>query len=360
MKGLKYPKYFFQEEAWAGFWKESNGQNHSYFLVNTTSENLSALVYVYPWFLGESFAYAINIPSYNHKIASISKETLIEEFKELIELILKESKEKGVAFVKFNLEDQFLNFVGYQSLEFAECLKLVEQSRSGYRFVYPSKRIQYLGTMTLDLEFAFVAKNSVVKENTYEISKLKAFYEQSKDFWQNTNQNIRRYTKKVLDSKWIIDSNKTEENLQNFLEVYYATAKRQKFSIHLEDYYYKLFDQDFSRLIIVKDQDGRPQTVWFGIQTENTLTYLFGGNSIESFAHKGQYMTHLVAINYAVSQDLRFYDLGGYEAKYSFSDFKRGYRGEVREFPGPADIVFKPSKYTVITNLIKLKNIFRK
>jgi lipid II:glycine glycyltransferase (peptidoglycan interpeptide bridge formation enzyme) len=344
----KYPEYFLQTKSWAKYWKKANLAGHEYFEFSSTN-GLSGIVYQYPWQLGEKFWYVPKGPVAKSKM-NISD--LTREFKELVDCIIDQAKKQNVAFIKWDFDDSFCEQIGYQNN--SALLQDLKILFPGQELRKSKKILQYLKAMVLEPKIETLDQNF----GKYDIETLSSFFLDTKAFWSTTNENIRRYTKKSLNQGWRVNIDKTPQNFEAFWQVYQSTSERQKFSTHHKSNMKVLFEQDFSRLIVLYDPQNQPQAAWMGLVSEQTLTYLYGGNTQLSFAGYGQYLVHLVAIKMLVTEDLKYYDLGKYDELHSYSAFKKGYRGEIREFLGPVDIVLKPWKYKLINFLIGMRKLF--
>jgi SanA protein len=84
------------------------------------------------------------------------------------------------------------------------------------------------------------------------------------------------------------------------------------------------------------------------------MVYLYGGNTAISRKRHGQYLIHLAALYLATQEDTQFYDLGGYDSDKGYGQFKEGYKGALRSFLGPVDLVCRPLVYNSLQGLIGL------
>jgi lipid II:glycine glycyltransferase (peptidoglycan interpeptide bridge formation enzyme) len=313
---MTYPKYFIQTSLWAQFWKEASLPGHNFFELGK-SPNI-VIVYQYPWQLGHNFLYIPKTAYFNQEIHT-----------ELLQL----AQRLRSSFIKIDFDDQYKDFSSVTQLPGAKISK---------------KTLQFMQTMTLDT-------STIVTYPDEGVIDWKLFFSKNvANFWSHTNQNIRRYTKKSCEQGWVVSTEKSLSNFEAFWSVYSETKDRQQFAIQPRSYLEHLFRQDFSRIIILRDSLGIPQCVWLGLSTEHTLTYLAGGNSAYSFDHYGQYLAHLVATHIAGSEKLSFYDLGGYNPDLGFGKFKEGYRGIIRVFQGPIDIITRPLVFRLISSLIAI------
>jgi lipid II:glycine glycyltransferase (peptidoglycan interpeptide bridge formation enzyme) len=187
----------------------------------------------------------------------------------------------------------------------------------------------------------------------YEISNLLTWFHENSEFWAQTNQNIRRYTKKSLtDNRFTIKVDDKETGFEEFWKVYESTAKRQKFATHPRSYFELLHSKPEAHIITISLEQ-QVVCVWFGYSFNDTLIYLYGGNTEDGLANKAQYLMHVAALALMRKLGLTNYDLGGYDKEKGFGKFKEGYRGDIRTFLGPIDIVLEQRKYHFTNRFIK-------
>jgi lipid II:glycine glycyltransferase (peptidoglycan interpeptide bridge formation enzyme) len=335
----KQQSYFLQTSQWSQFWLESAEKNHKvhYFEHKSETINLSAYAYDYPWYLGKSFLYIPKGPIFDVNTNS-EKAEIHAEFKIFLTKIVEFAVLNKHVFIKLDFD---YNFTDLLDINDNNKLFIFIQNCTLHKSQISDKSLQYLSTMLLDCK-------TLQKNND-----LANFLEFNKHFYSQTNENIRRYTRKSLNQNWKIDTTKTNENFEHFWQVYESTAKRQSFAIHPKSYFEIMFAKDFVRVIVLKDEQDIPHCCWFGVTFGETLYYLYGGNDDYSFAHQGQYLAHLVALQIAANEEIESYDLGGYDSEKGFGKFKEGYRGKVVKFLGPVDIVLQPLVYTTLNKLIK-------
>ncbi len=332
-----YPKYFLQERKWADFWLESSKSGHSLESFKT-EDGEEILIYIYPWTMGFKLAY---IPRFYSRANNLN--ILNKRLKSVLKDLKRDPK---IVFLKLDFDDRLIsNLATSQS-------HLESNFLFHFSFQKSYKSIQFLQTMTLDL----VSINNPQSE-VLSLQELQDFYQQNTEFWSQTNQTVRRYTKKSLVQPWTISTAKTKNDFEDFYKIYNQTKDRQNFAIQPKEYLQKLFDKDWCHTIILRSTEtNQPECVWMGIVSEDTLTYLYGGNSDYSFSHQGQYLAHLVATSLAAQADLKYYDLGGYNPTLGFGKFKEGYKGSIREFYGAYDFKIKPAIYNLITPLLALRS----
>jgi FemAB family len=302
--------YFLQTEAWMNFWKKASGKSHNFesFECGGASATLEKIfVQEYPWYLGEKFWY---LPKVSVGI-----------WNEIRGQIVNRAKEKGVCFVKVDFD--------------GEKDKIIFEKE--WRVIWNSKKIQYLTCSVCDI--------------------------QNENFIDSCNEQVRRYTRKILKDyeagEYKISFEKTEKNFQAFWSVHFETAKRQSFSTQSKAYLNAMMLEDFGQIAIIRNKDDEPLSVFLGVKMDDTLYYILGGNTEIAMKNRVQYLLQDCVVKNARENGVRFYDMGGYEAGTGYSKFKDGYKGSIKQFVGPVDIVLKPIKYRVTNGLLKLKSYVR-
>jgi lipid II:glycine glycyltransferase (peptidoglycan interpeptide bridge formation enzyme) len=339
--------YFIQTLEWAKFWKEAALPNHKYFEVSAefVGSKVSAIVYLYPWHLKQNFLY---VPKGFTVEAFSSQEELYGASDLLMQQIMEIGKKEGSSFVKLDFDWQFTDLLGIKDTK--KLLKFVTKAAPRIYCKLSKKRLQYLSTAIIDTAGLYYLEDDSPED----------FMNENKEFWAKTNENIRRYTKKSLYQGFYIDKSKTKENFEAFWKVYEGTCIRQNYATHPKQYFKTMLGHDFVRLIVLKDEFDEPQCVWFGVKIGDTLYYLYGGNTQDSFDKYGQYYMHLLALQQAAHENCMRYDLGGYDSAKGFGKFKEGYRGKIVNFLGPVDVVLKPASYSAVSSAIMVSKMFRR
>jgi lipid II:glycine glycyltransferase (peptidoglycan interpeptide bridge formation enzyme) len=338
--------YFIQTQKWADFWVQTQDKNHSYrqFTFSKNGFNLQAIGYKYPWQFGQSFYYFPRFCSITSQVTDFDRSKLLEAVLEFIQKITTEITQENCTFIKIDTGFDLPHAL--QLTDTNSFLTFIKNSVSASKI--SAKSLQYLATMVLD--------TSLLTQKSPAQTYLE-FYESNKLFWSKCNENVRRYTKKSTTQNWNIDTSVSHENFEKFWHVYEQTAKRQEFGIHPKNYFETMLKHNFVRLITLSDENG-PQSVWFGVSFDDTMYYLYGGNTEVSFKKYGQYLVHLVATEIIARENLKKYDLGGYDSTKGFGKFKDGYRGEIVHALGPIDIILDKPKYTFTQHISSVgKNI---
>ncbi len=373
-----FPKYFLQTKTWSDFWQENNDSPHKVLefqltkLIDKRRITLRTLVYQYPWHLGQIFWYipkGFFLVDENENTIDwncVDVEDLEKMLVELIGNIQLDAKKNNIIYIKIDFEEELTKWLNFENqTQIVEFL----QHYLSYKCIPNTKIIQYLATITLDIKSNLETKNKTLEinksesnsQNSSQISSqsLLEFFNSTQTFWKTTNSNVRRYTKKSLEQNWEISVEKTESNFEAFWAIYNYTKDKHNFAIQTKEYCRSLFDKEFSRVIIIS-RGGAPQGVWLGIVIEDTVTYLYGGNTDLSYENYGQYLIHLVAVNLGTESNCNYYDLGGYDPNKGFGKFKENYKGTIRNFLGPIDMVINPLKYRFIDSIIKLAKLVKR
>jgi lipid II:glycine glycyltransferase (peptidoglycan interpeptide bridge formation enzyme) len=335
--------YFTQTQAWSDFFVDANTSDHGVFEIDV--DGYKTYIYIYPWFLGQKFLYIPSGPilkEYNQE--NIDK--FASELKKFA-LILK------VTFIKFDLSPKMVEFLKENGSD-DQIASLKHTLSPHFNNILKSrKRLMYLSTILLDSKSLNISEDEITTET------LPLFYEQNSEFFGKINSGHRAKTKKSLNQGWQITTDKTEDNFDYFWQIYQQTATRQSFFTHKRDYFYRLFQTDDSRLIILSKESGKPEAVWFGYSDKNSLIYLYGGNTSTSMNNFGQYYIHLAALMMAKKENKEYYDLGGYDSKEGYGVFKERYKGQIIDFGGPYDLVLQNSKYQATEAAIKTIKTFK-
>ena len=347
-----FEPYFLQYQNWSTFWQNVNGGKHKVFEFEVDYKNfiLKTFVYQYPWYFGQKFWYVAKGGVLENRDSgeinnwsSISNQDLEKLFWDLNQEIYTKAKASDICYIKLDWDEGLT-----QRLELEGNFELLNFYKSKYSGAKISNKIiQYLQTMVLDIDL-------IPQGNFFEIDQLPKFYDHSKPLWNTTNSNVKRYTKKALTLDWQISTEKTDANFEAFWQLYSATKDRQAFVTQTKEYTRQLFDQAFSRIIILRNSAGEPCCVWQGIVFGKTFVYLSGGNNQYSFDNYGQYLMHLVAVWLGYSEGLTVYDLGGYDKTKGFGRFKENYKGQIRTFLGDIDIPVKALRFKLIDSTIAL------
>jgi lipid II:glycine glycyltransferase (peptidoglycan interpeptide bridge formation enzyme) len=335
--------YFLQTLEWAEFWKSAHDDKHSYqeFSYTCNEVTFTEIGYTYPWHFGQSFLYLPRFCVITAR-SNPTEQQIQTGLQEFLKIIIQKALSSNHTFIKLDTGFDFQQATGIQKND--DFKSLVQQNILDLTVTHSKKTLQYLATMVLD------CSNLQVKTAT---ETYLDFYLNNKRFWGKTNENVRRYTKKSYSQNWKIDSSKTVENFEKFWLVYQHTAQKHDFGIHPKNYFETMIKHDFVRIITLSDEHG-VQSVWFGVVFDDTMYYLYGGNTDISFKKYGQYFIHLVATDLISQERLKSYDLGGYDPNKGFGKFKEGYRGEIITALRPIDIILKKTHWYLTKSTVTL------
>jgi lipid II:glycine glycyltransferase (peptidoglycan interpeptide bridge formation enzyme) len=178
---------------------------------------------------------------------------------------------------------------------------------------------------------------------TFIIDLTKSEEELLKSFSSKTRYNIRLAQKHGVT----IEENNSEEAFKKYLELTFATAKRQGFYAHTKKYHQLMWQYlkgNIAHLLTAKYK-GKILTAWILFVWKDTLYYPYGASSQE---HKEVMANNLImweAIRFGKKLGLKKFDLWGKEEGKGFTRFKEGYNPEVVRFLGTWDLVINPFLY---------------
>jgi len=322
--------YFLQSQQWADAWQAANGAGHTVHHLRLPDSDIECWVYQYPYIAGQTFLFIPKAPVTRMGIISPL------DFQRLCSEIQTLAGKLHVVFVKWELPVP-------DALSSADISHIIKKP------VVPSNPIQFAATMELDL--GSIQDTSM--PNT-PAEALQTYYA-NQVFWKQRSTNIQRYSKKSLAHSWQFSTTKNTTNFDAFWQVHSSTADAQGFAPYPYSYYHALYMHDSSKIIVIWDEDGQPQSVWFGWLSSDSLVYLYGGNSQYARTHKAQYAMHVMAVQMAAAAGVGWYDFGGYDTQHGYSHFKAKYKGNIRYFGDTVDVIFRPVLYHVISVAQKIR-----
>ena len=178
-----------------------------------------------------------------------------------------------------------------------------------------------------------------------------------------TRYNIRLAAKKGV----IVKVGHTEKMMNEFLDLYHETNKRQGVFSHPDKYYktiFEVFKESGKAEIITGYYENKPMASMMLLTRGDTLFYPYGGSTQ---IHKEVMAFNLVmweAIRYGKKIGCTIFDMWNClppeienpkHPWYGFHKFKKGYSGELIRFPGAYDIIFIPRAYPLVIALSKIR-----
>jgi len=173
---------------------------------------------------------------------------------------------------------------------------------------------------------------------------------------EKTRYNVR------LASRKGVSCAKSEE-FEYFWKLMEETAKRDGFKIHPKLYYEKMLEISFVELWVAK-HEGKILAAGIWSFFGDTFTYLHGASSSENRNLMAPYLLHWEVIKNAKSRGFKFYDFWGVcsskntpsldgrgqgegDSWSGITRFKKGFGGEVVEYPGTHDLPISKFWYSV-------------
>lgn len=150
---------------------------------------------------------------------------------------------------------------------------------------------------------------------------------------KKTRQYIRKSGRVGLSIKPV----KTRQDIAACLEIYRQTAKRAKFALHDDQYYYDIHDKlgEYSQ-IFAAYEDNRPVSfLWLATSPETSFE-LYGGMNDRGQALRANYALKWHAITECKRQGIKRYDMNGL-LNDGVSNFKRGFASHENNLAGTYD-----------------------
>ena len=155
---------------------------------------------------------------------------------------------------------------------------------------------------------------------------------------KKTRQYIRKSGRAGLDIKPV----KTRQGIAACLEIYRQTAKRAKFALHDDQYYYDIHNKlgEYSQ-IFAAYEDNRPVSFLWLATSRETSFELYGGMNDRGQALRANYALKWHAIVECKRQGIKRYDMNGL-LNDGVSNFKRGFASHENKLAGTYDYPMSP------------------
>jgi len=152
------------------------------------------------------------------------------------------------------------------------------------------------------------SKNRILPAQTVILDLTKSEPELLNDMAKKT----RQYIRKSASENMTIEKVRSREDLDKILEIYRQTAKRAKFDIHDNQYYYEVFSKlaDHSQLFASYVDDQPVAFLWLAISAD-TAFELYGGMNEKGQELRCNYALKWYAIRKCKEWGLSRYDFGG-------------------------------------------------
>ncbi|HEU4830608.1 MAG TPA: peptidoglycan bridge formation glycyltransferase FemA/FemB family protein [Candidatus Saccharimonadales bacterium] len=170
----------------------------------------------------------------------------------------------------------------------------------------------------------------------------------------------RQYIRKSASEAMVIRPVTTREELDKCLAIYHATAKRAKFQLHSDHYYYDVFDKlgEYSQLYAAYVDDSPIAFLWLAISAD-TAFELYGGMNDLGQQLRANYALKWHVIRKCKEWGLSRYDFGGLIGE-GVTTFKKGWTTEETDLAGTFDMPLSSWYGTWNKTLPKAKKIVQK
>jgi len=164
-----------------------------------------------------------------------------------------------------------------------------------------------------------------------------------------------RYNINLAQRKGVTVKEGSKENLLDFWKLAIQTAERNKFKLHPQEYYWKMWEHlfpDHLRLLLAYYK-GEAVAAMLLTTFSDTAVYLHGGSTQKYKEAMAPFLLHWEAIKLAKKTGLKFYDFGGVATVNSqenhpwagITRFKKSFGGFEIDYPGSFDLVYSPIWY---------------
>jgi len=154
----------------------------------------------------------------------------------------------------------------------------------------------------------------------------------------------------------IVKTGGSENDIENFINLYKETTKRNKFKSLSSNYLRKLIHESKKEqkgLLFLAEYENKPLAAAIVIFFGDRATYFFGASSSKDREKMAPYKLHWEIIKYAKNKGYRWYDFWGISPDpidkkhgwHHLSQFKRKFDGEQIDFIGAYDFVYNEKLY---------------
>ncbi|MBI3952692.1 MAG: peptidoglycan bridge formation glycyltransferase FemA/FemB family protein [Candidatus Doudnabacteria bacterium] len=177
-----------------------------------------------------------------------------------------------------------------------------------------------------------------------------------------------RYNINLAFRKGVVVREGGASDLVSLWQMMLETAARNKFQLHPQNYYLKMFEILAPKhlKILVASYQGKPLAGMILTLFSDSATYLHGGSSAANKEAMAPYLLHWEAIRLAKSFGCKFYDFGGIasnnDSRHAWSGisrFKKGFGGFEINSAGVYDLIFSPIWYNVYKQARLVRRLIR-
>lgn len=188
--------------------------------------------------------------------------------------------------------------------------------------------------LELDIPQGWVrAKNTILPNKTIVLDLAKS----DSDLLAVMDKKTRQYIRKSAAEDITIRQVRSRDELEKCMEIYHQTAKRARFNIHNDQYYYDVFNLlgDHSPVFAAFVDDQPIAFLWLAISADVAFE-LYGGMNDEGQSLRANYALKWYAIRRTKEWELKRYDLGGLVGD-GVSNFKLSWTDNETDLAGTFD-----------------------
>ncbi|MFH1233479.1 MAG: peptidoglycan bridge formation glycyltransferase FemA/FemB family protein [Patescibacteria group bacterium] len=208
----------------------------------------------------------------------------------------------------------------------------------------------------LTFNFQFSKTTDVEPSKTLVLDLSKSEDELLKEMHQKTRYNI-----KLAEKKGVKLVTAGVDRFEDFWQLSNQTSERDNFRLHGRDYYRQMIetDSDVIKLFFI---EYKKKTIATGIFSffGDTTVFLHGASANFDRNIMAPFFLHSQCIKLAKNQGCAFYDFNGIdEIKWpGVTRFKKGFGGDVVDYPGTFDLVFNSGWYSIYKMIRKVRRTF--
>lgn len=256
----------------------------------------------------------------------ISKNLNLNEKNEVLELLL--SKARDITIQTKKAEEIFFRF------EINEHLPILKSAKTQI-----TKSIQPANTLILNLEpTTEELLNSFHSKTRYNIKLA-----------EKHQVKIEKLNKTLFDDCW---------------NLFLKTGERDEFGLHPKNYYQKMLDLKEVELWVARNDQNVIIVANLMVFYGDTVTYLHGASAYEHRQIMAPHLLQWTLIQEARRRGFKYYDFHGVapenEPNHPLSGvtrFKKGFGGEVVNYPGTYDFIYQSGSYKLYQILRKLNRV---
>lgn len=200
------------------------------------------------------------------------------------------------------------------------------------------------------------SKSHILQSNTIILDLTKS----TEDLMKVMDPNTRRYIRRFEAGEAVVKKINNREGLNDCLAVYHQTARRARFNLHDDQYYYDIFDKmGENSVLYIAYVDEKPVAfLWLAISAE-TAYELYGGMTEEGRKLNASYGLKWHAISKSKEWGLARYDFGGM-IDGGVTAFKKAWDSKQTVLAGTFDYPFSIYYSLWINGLPFAKSIIRR